>query len=145
MTAQKVSVERIIKASAENIFDALADPSKHPVFDGSGTVQGHKGDQTRLALGSKFGMSMKMGLPYWIRSTVREFEENKLIAWAHFGGHRWRYELESVEGGTLVRETFDWSTSHLPKAIELAGYPTKHKPNMEATLQRLAELVEDQA
>ena len=52
------------------------------------------------------------------------------------------YELEPVEGGTKVTETFDWSTAAVPKAIELMGYPKKHPNSMEATLERLAALVE---
>ncbi len=66
-----------------------------------------------------------------------EFEENRLIAWAHFGGHRWRYELEPIDEGTRVTETFDWSTAKAPKFIELMGYPKKHPANMEKTLERL--------
>jgi hypothetical protein len=106
-----------------------------------------RGDGTRLTLGAKFGMDMKMGpLPYKISSTVVEFEENELIAWAHLGKHRWRYELEATEvdgvPATNVTETFDWSMARIPKAIELAGYPKKHPVSMEATLVRLAALVE---
>jgi uncharacterized protein YndB with AHSA1/START domain len=142
MTSQQVSVERFIAAPPSAIFDLLADPGKHALFDGSGTVKGHRGTQTRLGLGSTFGMDMRMGAPYRIKSRVMEFEENRLIAWSHWGGHRWRYELEETEGGTRVTETFDWSTSRLPKAIELLGYPKRHVGNMEATLARLAELVE---
>ncbi len=142
-----VSVSRVIKASPEVIFDVLADPAKHSEIDGSGMVQQVRGEGTRLELGSKFGMDMKMGpLPYRVSSTVVEFEENRLIAWAHFGKHRWRYELTPTEvdgePATEVTETFDWSTARLPKAIELAGYPKKHPANMEATLERLATLVE---
>ena len=81
-------------------------------------------------------------LPYRISNTVVEFEENRLIAWAHVGKHRWRYRLEPVEGGTNVTEEFDWSTSALPKAIELMGYPKKHVGNIERTLDRLAAIVE---
>ena len=71
-----------------------------------------------------------------------EFEEGRLIAWAHLGKHRWRYRLEPVDGGTQVTEEFDWSTSAAPKFIELAGYPKKHPANMERTLERLAGVVE---
>ena len=145
MAEQMVSVTREIKASAEVIYDVLADPARHADFDGSGMVQQVRGESQRLELGSKFGMDMKMGpLPYRISSKVVEFEDGKLIAWAHKGKHRWRYELEPIEGGaaTKVTETFDWSTSLFPKAIELAGYPKKHPANMEATLERLAALVE---
>ena len=145
MAEQMVSVTREIKASPEVIFDVLADPARHADFDGSGMVQKVRGDAARLELDSKFGMDMKMGpLPYRVSSKVVEFDEGTLIAWAHFGKHRWRSELEPIEGGaaTKVTETFDWSTSLFPKAIELAGYPKKHPANMEATLERLAALVE---
>ena len=147
MADQVVSVSRIIQASPEAIFDVLADPARHSEIDGSGMVQNMRGESKRLELGSKFGMDMKMGfLPYKISNTVVEFEENRLIAWAHFGKHRWRYELEPMAetdgGGTKVTESFDWSTAALPKAIELMGYPKKHPANMEATLERLATVVE---
>lgn len=144
-----VSVSRVINASPDAIFDVLADPARHIEIDGSGTVQDIRGESSRLALGSKFGMDMKMGfLPYRISNTVKEFEENRLIAWAHFGGHRWRYELEPTEvdgrAATKVTESFDWSTCPpgVGKGIELAGYPKKHPANMAATLERLAGVVE---
>ncbi len=135
---QSVSVSRLIDAPAEVIFAVLANPARHAEIDGSGTVRGSKGDETeKLELGSKFGMKMKIVVPYDMRSTVVEYEENQLIAWAHFGKHRWRYELEEVEGGTMVTETFDWSTALAPKFIELMGYPKKHVPSMQKTLERL--------
>ena len=140
---RSVSVSRQIAAPADVIFDILADPSRHAEIDGSGTVRGAKlDDPERLKMGAKFGMKMKIVVPYDMRSTVVEFEEDRLIAWAHFGKHRWRYELEPTDGGTLVRETFDWSTAIWPRGIELMGYPKKHPANMAATLERLAALVE---
>ncbi|NOX30814.1 MAG: dimethyladenosine transferase [Actinobacteria bacterium] len=140
---QSVSVERQISASASDIFALLQDPARHTDFDGSGTVMSSKDGGTQLGLGSKFGMSMKLGpMPYRISSKVVEFEQDRLIAWAHFGKHRWRYELEPNDDGTLVRETFDWSTAIVPKFIEVAGFPKKHPEAMEATLERLAKLVE---
>jgi uncharacterized protein YndB with AHSA1/START domain len=140
---QIVSVSRVIDAPAERIFDVLADPSQHPALDGSGTVRRYRGEPQRLKLGSRFGMGMHYVVPYRIKNTVVEFEDGRLIAWRHFGGHRWRFELKPDEGGaTRVTESFDWSTAVSPKFIELAGYPRKHVPNMEATLQRLAAEVE---
>lgn len=145
MTERQVSVSRVIQAPAADIFELLADPARHADFDGSGMVQNVRGESKRLELGSKFGMDMRMGkFPYRISSNVVEFEEGRLIAWAHFGKHRWRYELEPVDDGaaTKVTETFDWSTAAIPKAIELAGYPKRHPASMEATLERLAGIVE---
>ncbi len=142
MSPKQVSVERVIAAPPERIFDLLADPSRHSEIDGSGTVRGHRGEQTRLGLGSTFGMNMRLGVPYRMKSRVMEFEENRLIAWCHFFGHRWRYELEPVEGGTLVREIFDWSTARMPWVIRAARYPQRHPSAMSATLDRIAGIVE---
>ena len=123
---QAVSVERVIAAPPEKIFDVLADPSQHPVIDGSGTVKHTRGEQPeRLSLGAKFGMSMKLGVPYGITNTVVEFEDGHRIAWRHIGGHRWRYELAPVDEGTRVRETYDWSTAILGTRLYImaTGWP----------------------
>jgi uncharacterized protein YndB with AHSA1/START domain len=138
--ARTVSVERVIAAPPEKIFDVLADPSRHPVIDGSGTVKSTRGEEpARLELGSKFGMSMRMGIPYGITNIVVEFDDNRLIAWRHFGGHRWRYELEPVDAGTRVRETYDWSTAILGTRLYIAatGWPKRAEHAMTETLQRL--------
>ncbi len=139
--AREVSVSRRIAAPADTIFAVLADPKRHPDFDGSGTVKQTTFGPDRLALGEKFGMKMRIGLPYRIGNTVVEFEEDRRIAWAHFGKHRWRYVLEPDGGATVVTETFDWSGARSPKFIELMGYPKKHPAAMEKSLERLEALV----
>ena len=139
MEARRISVTRVVDAPPERVFDVLADPAAHPLIDGSGTVKETKAPSgTRLALGSRFGMAMKLGVPYAIVNEVVEFEEGRLIAWRHFGGHRWRFELEPVDGGTAVTETFDWSTSRSPIALEVMRVPARNKRSIEATLERLA-------
>lgn len=138
-----VSAERRIEASADVIFDLLADPAAHARFDGSGTVVAARGDNPdRLELGARFGMDMKLGLPYRISNEVVEFEEGRRIAWRHFGHHIWRYDLEPVDGGTLVTESFDWDQARFPPLYEWVGYPAKHEVSMAKTLERLADLVE---
>lgn len=133
-----VSVSRVINATPDAIFDILADPGRHHVIDGSGTVQaGRSGNPERLSLGARFGMDMKMGVPYRITNEVVEFDEDRRIAWRHFGHHIWRYELEPVEGGTRVTESFDWSKARFPPFYEWMGYPAKHEVNMARTLERL--------
>ena len=142
MADRTVSVSRVIAASPEAIFAIVSSPEGHTRIDGSGTVRGAIEGPDRLELGSKFRMDMKMGVPYKMWSTVVEFEQDRLIAWAHFGKHRWRFELEPVGDDTMVTHTFDWSTARSPKFIELMGYPKKHPANLEATLERLAAAVE---
>lgn len=148
MAGQVVSVSRVIHAPPEEVFAVLVDPARHGEIDGSGMVQRTRGGSQTLQLGSRFGMDMKIGpFPYRISNEVVEFEQDRVIAWCHWGRHRWRYELEPVESGegpaTEVTESFDWSTALWPKGIELAGYPKRHPESMRATLERLAAVVED--
>ncbi len=138
MPTQEVSVSRVVEASPAEVFAVLSSPAGHARIDGSGSVRAAIEGPEPLALGDKFRMDMKLGLPYKMWSTVVEFEQDRLIAWAHFGKHRWRFELEPVGEGTMVTQTFDWSTARIPKFIELMGYPEKHPANMEATLAALA-------
>jgi hypothetical protein len=148
--ADVVTVERVIPAPPEKIFDLLADPERHKEIDGSGTVQGVRGESQRLKLGDKFGMSMRMGIPYGMTSTVIEFEENRRIAWQPrpsypligplFGGRIWRYELEPVDSGTRVRESWD-ITHERPSKLLVRGAAEQTRRNMERTLERIEEIV----
>jgi uncharacterized protein YndB with AHSA1/START domain len=145
----QVSVERVIAAPPEKIFDLLADPASHQKIDGSGTVRDAKGDTARLALGSTFGMGMKLGLPYTTDNEVIAFEDGRCIAWQTtmglfgrkklFGGRIWRYDLEPVEGGTKVTETWDISQEKLKAPVRPAAKKTAKA--MEQTLERIDHLV----
>ncbi|MBC7463144.1 MAG: SRPBCC family protein [Actinobacteria bacterium] len=106
------SARIVINAPAEKIFSILADPKRHGEIDGTKTIQGTISGPDRLALGSKFGMKMRLGINYHVTNTVMEFEENRLIAWRHLGRWRWRYELKPLSPSqTEVTETFDGTTS----------------------------------
>lgn len=139
-TTQQVSSSTVVAAPPEQVFALLADPRRHSEFDGSGTVRDAVSGPDRLSLGSKFGMSMKMGVPYKISNEVVEFEEGRRIGWRHFGHHVWRYELEPVPGGTRVTETFDYSTARSAGFIELMKFPARNAKGIEATLARLEGL-----
>ena len=138
---RSVSVERTIEAPADTIFAILTDPAQHPIIDGSGTVKSLRSNPGHLELGSKFGMAMKLGVPYAVKNTVVEFEPDRQIAWCHFAKARWRYELFPTETGTRVVETFDWSNALGAGVIEAMGFPAKNKVGMERTLERLDKLV----
>ena len=130
---------RFVPAEPQAIFDLLADPSKHALIDGSGTVRGTgEGNPERLSLGAKFGMSMKMGVPYRVTNEVVEFDEPNAIAWRHMGHHVWRYRLRPVEGGTEVTEEFDWGVARSPTLLRLTGATKRNAKAIEATLDRLA-------
>lgn len=133
-----LSATKVITATPQQIFDLLADPARHSEIDGSGSVvKPRAGGPERLALGTRFGMDMKIGVPYKITNEVVEFDEPNRIAWRHFGGHIWRYVLEPVEGGTRVTEEFDWNGSKSPLVLKVSGTFAKNQKSMEATLDRL--------
>lgn len=139
---RQVSTSRVIPAGRQRIFDVLADPAMHPVIDGSGTVrEARPGGPERLEHGARFGMGMKLGAPYRITNTVVEYDEGRRLAWRHYHGHVWRYELEDVEGGTRVTETFDWSSARTKWTLELAAVPKRNLEAMRRTLERLEETV----
>jgi len=137
MNAQQVSRSTVVTAAPQAVFDLLADFRRHPDFDGSGTVRRATSGPSRLTMGARFGMRMRMGLPYPIRNQVSEFDEPSRIAWRHFDRHVWRYELEAVDGGTRITETFDYAPARSPKVLELMGFPAKNAEGIEATLRRL--------
>jgi uncharacterized protein YndB with AHSA1/START domain len=146
------TVERLIRASPEVIYDVLVHPARHPLIDGSGMLQGaNESDDGRLALGVTFGMGMKMGVRYSTVNTVVEFEENRRIAWQtgpkgrlepYVAGRIWRYELEPRGDRTLVRESWDITTDHQRALLKLGDiYSKKTRRDMELTLARLDALV----
>jgi uncharacterized protein YndB with AHSA1/START domain len=149
-----VSVERVIAAPADRIFELLADPSRHHDIDGSGSVRDAKKSPKRLAMGAQFGMSMHLGINYSMTNEVIEFDDGKRIAWQtrsagnfqgkFFGGRIWRYELEPADGGTLVRESWDISQEKGPIKGLLGIKRSKDhtREAMEKTLVNIARLTE---
>ena len=134
-----------ISAPAQQIFDLIADPRCHPLFDGSGTLQGHISGPERLYLGAKFAMAMKIRVPYRITNTVVAFEEGRKISWCHLMKWTWTYELVDLgHGKTEVTETFD--ARNIPwfagKWLEVTG-SLKHNPKwMAKSLVRLKAICE---
>ncbi len=149
-TRDVVSVQRLIPSPPEPIFDLLVDPAGHARIDGGDSVQAARSGGRRLGLGDRFGMDMKIGVAYATSNTVVELDENRRIAWqttttgplaSLLGGRIWRYELEPVEGGTLVTESWDISreaATSKPFVRRMEGMTRK---NMAATLERIESLV----
>ena len=92
---------------------------------------------------------MKVGVPYSMVSEVIEFEEPRRIAWqtrfplgplTHLNGGRiWRYELEPVDGGTLVTETWDITEEKIKAIVRPSAKKTREA--MESTLARIETLL----
>lgn len=138
-TATSTSATAVADATPAEVFAFLRDPANHAVVSGDGSVRRPRGRARLLSKGDRFAMHMRIGVPYVISSRVVEFEQDRRIAWAHLGRHRWRWELAPTDDGrTEVTETFDMSTAVFPPALRLAGFPARHERNVERSVARLA-------
>ena len=135
-----VSASTVVAAPPAEVFALLANPHRHHEFDGSGTLRTAVSGPERLALGDTFGMDMKMKIGYRVTNTVVEWEPDRLIAWCHPAKARWRYELEPVDGGTRITETFDFRRSPVRWGIELAGMHKANARSIRDTLRKLEEM-----
>ena len=118
----------VIDAPASAIFEEIADPSRQPAWDGNANLAEAAPGQRVHAVGEVFVMTTTKGN---IRGNhVVEFEEGRRIAWRTlapkplhllFTGRTWRYELEPVEGGTLVRREYPTAIGPVDLMIRDAG------------------------
>lgn len=139
------SASREIAASAERIFELIADPSQQPRFDGNDNLVEAAGGQRVRKRGEVFSMTTTRGN---IRENhIVEFEEGRRIAWkpAEPGqeppGHLWRWELEPMgPSRTRVTHTYDWTGLTDEKRFPRARATTADK--LQGSLDRLAALVE---
>jgi hypothetical protein len=82
-----------------------------------------------------------------MRSTVVEYEEDKLLAWQtrapvrfvdpFAGGRIWRYELEPTKGGTLVKESWDIREESPVTRPIVRRAAEQTRRNMAKTLERI--------
>lgn len=135
----------VIAAPAAKIFDVLANPASHRLFDGSGTIQSLISGPDRLFLGAQFSMAMKIKLPYRIKNTVVAIEENRKITWCHLMKWMWCYELVDIGNGlTQVTESFD--ASNIPfyakRWLKITGAISHNPKWMAKSLVRLKAMCE---
>ncbi|WP_156251730.1 SRPBCC family protein [Pseudactinotalea terrae] len=139
-----VTSERVVRAPAEAIFELIADPARQPEWDGNDNLAVAEQGQRVRAVGDVFTVTLTKGTPRPNR--VVAFEEGRVIAWrpAPTGepepGHEWRWELEPVEGGTLVRHVYDWTNLTDAKRFDKARSTTAE--HLAASISRLAALAE---
>jgi uncharacterized protein YndB with AHSA1/START domain len=162
----QVRVSRRIEASADRIFEILANPQRHTDLDGSShytgegkMLQGAVSNDIITGVGDIFIMKMHFeGVgDYVMQNHVVEYEPNRRIGWepapgdeaasddGRFpigipSGHRWSYEL-TPDGAdaTVVTEIYDDSLA--PEELREATNNGKEWiDTMTATLARLDEI-----
>jgi uncharacterized protein YndB with AHSA1/START domain len=140
-----VHASREIAASAQRIFELIADPAQQPRWDGNDNLAEAPGGQRVRALGDVFSMTTTKGS---VRENhVVEFDEGRLIAWqpAEPGqeppGHLWRWALEPIDSSrTRVTHTYDWTELTDEGRFARARATTAEK--LQGSLDRLGALVE---
>ena len=140
-----VKATREVDASAELIFDLIADPSQQPRWDGNDNLAEAPMGQRVHGVGDVFHMVLTGGS---VRENhVMEFEEGRRIAWRPAdpgqrpAGHLWRWELEPAGASTTkVTHIYDWS--QLTDENRFARARATTPGMLQASLDRLAELAE---
>ena len=139
-----VSATGVVDALPSDVFAFIRRPANHAEISGDHSVRGVVKGPDELGPESRFGMRMKVGVPYRMKSTVVEFDEDRVITWCHFSGHRWRWQLEPTgDGKTQVTETFDLSTAKVPFLLRRMGYPKGHVSNVANSVANVASHFED--
>jgi hypothetical protein len=147
-----VTASRRVNAPAGDIFELLADPGRHPEFDGSGMLRPGASNDVIGGVGDVFVMKMyfpAMG-DYEMYNRVVAYQADRCIAWEpgppdpedaeRRNGSRWRFDL--VPDGldaTVVTETYDCSDS--PERVRQAvDNGNAWIEGMTKTLERLDQL-----
>lgn len=146
MTEQRItSAEREISIPAAQIFKLIADPARHPQFDGNDNLAHADQGQRIDRVGRSFTMELTNGKH--IVNEVVELEEGRLVAWKPAPvdeeppGHLWRWELEPIDDlTTLVRHTYDWSQLDDESRFDRARANTEEA--LDRSVTKLAELAE---
>ncbi len=151
---QRLAVQRSIAADAAAIFQILTSPSGHVAIDASGMLMSASGDPV-TGVGHRFEVNMDreslQDYPlgeYTVTVVISRFEPDRAIAWTIDGvvqppiGHVYGYELEPVEGGTMVTSYYDWSNIHEAyQKVAATIFPVISESNLRATLGILARVV----
>ncbi len=140
-----VSATRVISASAERIFELIADPARQPSWDGNDNLASSAAGQRVRQVGDVFKTTLTTGV---VRENhVVEFIEGSKIAWCPAEpkkqppGHLWRWELHPISANlTSVTHTYDWTALTDSTRLERASSTT---PDMlRESIDRLATLAQ---
>jgi hypothetical protein len=156
---QPVAVARRIYAPARDIFQVLANPARHPEFDGSESLRGAGSSAVLSGVGDVFVMKMyfsRLG-DYEMNNHVVEYEQDRRIGWAPEAGRghpnaapdspeparwgqRWSYQL-TPDGPdtTIVTEIYDCSRVPEKERAEMDNGKVWIE-SMAKTLERLDAL-----
>lgn len=140
-----VSATRVMSASADRIFELIADPSRQPSWDGNNNLASSAPGQRVHRIGDVFTTTLTNGA---VRENhVVEFIEGSKIAWRPAEpkrrppGHLWRWELSPINATlTSVTHTYDWTA--LTDSTRLARARSTTPEMLRESMDRLAALAQ---
>ena len=153
---QPVAVSRRICAPAHEIFQVLANPARHPEFDGSESLRGAGSTAVIAGVGDVFVMRMYFSHlgDYEMNNHVVEYEQDRRIGWEPEAGRghpnaapgsaepartgqRWSYQL-TPDGpdATVVTEVYDCSAAPEHERLQMDNGAVWAE-DMAASLERL--------
>lgn len=157
-TSRKLQASKVIDASPEAIFALLSDPNRHKEFDGAGMIQGVEGDATPIkAIGQVFTMNMHQDAlgDYRMVNSVTALVPDARIGWAprmdptcelagklgdmDASGHTFTYDLQEVEGGTEVTQTYEWMSVKDEEFLKM--FPLVSEEQLAGSLDRIGSAV----
>lgn len=131
----------VVEASAQRVFDVLADPGRHAAFDGTGALRRMVRGPDRLFVGARFAMAVHLGVPAVVVGRVVELEEGRRIAWSLVGVATWRYELEPAgPASTRVTHSLQVRAPALAPVLEATGLTRRGERAVARSLALLADV-----
>lgn len=143
---ERLESERLIRASAADIFAVLTDPQGHVAIDASGMLMDATGERV-TAVGNTFVVHMDREAlgdfplgEYDVTVTITTYVPEVEISWTILGrlrpqiGHVYGYRLEpAADGATKVVSFYDWSEIH-PEWREKDIFPVINANSLRGTL-----------
>lgn len=153
------AVERVVAAPPEAVYDIVSDVASVGSRSNECRTAHWLAGFDGAAVGARFRGRNRHGLARWSRvCEVVEAEPGRAFAFRTVPERRdpsrndstlWRYDLTEVDGGTLVRHSYEITKMPMqPFRTVYATLLPQHKdmrPSMQFTLDRLAEAAEARA
>lgn len=143
-----VSVSRRIMSPAADIFKILADPDRHPEFDGSGMLRPGASNRVIVGVGDVFVTKMYLAAigDYEMHNRIVAYEADRCIGWEPGNpelprnGSRWRFDLTpDGPNAAIVTETYDCTDS--PESVRnVVNNGNAWLAGIAKTLERLDHL-----
>ena len=151
MSGTNVRLSKTFQATADELFDVLAQPDRHAELDGSDMVVSAAGNTRLSEVGQKFTMNMHwdhLGGDYRTDNYVNELIPHRRLGWltadagAEPAGWAWLWEFEpNPQGGTEVTLTYDWSQVTDPEVLARVEFPVVSRAQLEESMDNLAAAV----